>query len=72
MLAGRIFKVPLDGFNNPGYKQRGWTDGVNEFLPETKLVVPDKDMTLYPNYKKIYNLIKNADCRDKGKGGALR
>ena len=68
MLAGRIFKVPLDVFTNPGYKQRGWTDGVNEFLPETKLVVHDEDMTLYPNYKKIYNLIYTVGDADRING----
>ena len=68
LLSGRIFKVPLDVFNNPGYKQRGWTDGVNEFLPETKLVVNDKDITLYPNYKKMYNLIYTVGDADRING----
>ena len=68
LLTGRIFKVPLDVFTNPGYKQRGWTDGVNEFLPETKLVVNDKDITLYPNYKKIYNLIYTVGDADRVSG----
>jgi cell division septation protein DedD len=68
LLTGRIFKVPLDVFTNPGYKQRGWTDGENEFLPETKLIVHDEDMTLYPNYKKIYNLIYTVGDADRING----
>lgn len=68
LLEGRIFTVPLDVFPNTGYKQRGWTDGVNEFLPETKLIMHDEDMTLYPNFKKIYNLLYTVGDADRING----
>lgn len=68
MIAGRIFTVPLDVFNNPGYKQRGWTDGENDFLPETKIIMPNDDITLYPNYKKLYNLIYTVGDADRING----
>ncbi|MCR4794986.1 MAG: dockerin type I repeat-containing protein [Ruminococcus sp.] len=68
LITGRIFKISLEVFTNPGYKQRGWTDGVNEFLPETKLIVHDEDITLYPNYKKLYNLIYTVGDADRING----
>lgn len=68
LLEGRIFTVPLYAFPNTGYKQRGWTDGVNEFPTETRLIMHDEDMILYPNFKKIYTLLYTVGDADRING----
>lgn len=56
MITGRYVVIPNYTFPIEGYKQRGWTDGVNEFDGDTKIVVRDEDIILRPNLKKIYML----------------
>ena len=68
LIQGRYFNPPLYVFPPSGYKQRGWTDGVTEFYPETKIIVHDKDMVLTPNLKKIYTLKYSVGDADRING----
>ena len=66
--AGKFVSVSAYSFPRDGYKQRGWTDGKNEFAGEEYMIVHDEDVTLYPNLKKLYNLKYSVGDADRING----
>ena len=66
--AGRFVQIPLSTFPRDGYKQRGWTDGTNEFAGQEYMIVHDDDITLRPNMKKLYNLRYSVGDADRING----
>jgi len=43
----RIFETSVMAFHQSAAKQRGWTDGENEFAQGKKMVMPEHNVTLY-------------------------
>lgn len=39
-----------------GYNQFGWTDGTNVYTSTQKIIMPEHDIVLTPNWLKIYNV----------------
>ena len=66
--AGRFVKISSYSFPRDGYKQRGWTDGTNEFAGDEYMIVHDEDITLRPNLKKLYNLRYSVGDADRISG----
>lgn len=56
LVKGRFLNISLMTFSREGYKQSGWTDGEHIFAGQQNLIVQDHDVTLTPNWLKIYNL----------------
>ncbi len=66
--AGKFLSVSAYSFPREGYKQRGWTDGTNEFASEEYMIVHNEDVTLYPNLKKLYTLKYSVGDADRING----
>ena len=66
--SGKFVSAPLYTFPRNGYKQRGWTDGVNEFAGGENIIVHDEDMIITPNLKKLYNLKYSVGDADRING----
>ena len=66
--TGKFVSVSAYSFPREGYKQRGWTDGKNEFAGEEYMIVHDEDVTLYPNLKKLYTLKYSVGDADRING----
>ena len=67
-LKGRLVSIPDWVFPPEGYKQRGWTDGVHEFIAYQRVIVHDEDITFTPNLKKLYKLIYSVGDADRING----
>lgn len=66
--TGKFVSISAYSFPREGYKQRGWTDGENEFAGGENMIVHDEDVTLYPNLKKLYNLRYSVGDADRING----
>lgn len=56
IVKGRFLNISLMTFSREGYKQRGWTDGEHVFAGQQNMIIPDHDVTLTPNWLKLYTL----------------
>ena len=62
---GKYINIPLYIFPPEGYTQNGWTDGVHEFLPGSRIIMGSEEIILRPNLKKIYKMIYTVGDADR-------
>lgn len=62
---GKYINIPLTIFPPEGYTQNGWTDGVHEFLPGSRIIMGSEEIVLRPNLKKIYKMIYTVGDADR-------
>lgn len=60
LRPGQYVYVSLMSYSRTGYEQHGWTDGTNNFLGQSKMIVHDHDVTLEPYWLKYYGVTYDA------------
>ena len=67
--SGTFVTVSLQFYPREGYKQLGWVADGREFRGEQHFIITDHDITLTPNWKKIYDIIYDPGAEDRILGG---
>lgn len=65
---GQCLQIATLAISRDGYSQIGWTDGVVEYPCQTKIIMPDHDVTLEPSWHKYYSIRYDAGDVDRVNG----
>lgn len=71
LAAGQYFKITIESFMRDGYAHLGWTDGINKFKAQSKVIMPDHDVVLEPDWRKYYTVIYRAGDVDRIVGASV-
>lgn len=67
-VKGQVVNISMLAFDRDGYTQIGWTDGTNKFTSSNKMIMPDHDVVLEPNWLKYFRVFYVAGDVDRING----